>query len=420
MTDARALAGQIGVAKAMRDHNLRRVISFHNRVKQAKGFADSLPDVIAWMPADERPAGRLYSTHVSGEMPTFTRREQLRHLKTLDKAPRCLVANARCLSEGIDVPALDGVAFIEPKRSEVDIVQAVGRAIRLDHAKKIGTIVIPVFIDPDADPSVALSNSAFDSAWNVLLALRAHDEVLAEQLDELRRQLGQLGKGVKLALPPKIHVDLPDTVGTAFARAFKTRLVEMTTASWEFRFGLLEQFVADNGYARVPQHYMVDGCRLGGWVSNQRTNYAKGTLEADRADRLQALRGWTWDTFASAWEEGFARLLDYVESNGHARPPPTGKSMATGSVIGCKHNAPCAPTASLVLTVNADSRSCAAGYGRSTLPSGRRVFADCWTMSSPTVRPAFRSTTGSMTTRWVPGLAFNVLATPRACWRPTA
>jgi predicted helicase len=67
----------------------------------------------------------------------------LQHLRRLDDGERGLLANARCLSEGVDVPTLDGVAFIDPRRSEVDIVQAVGRAIRKADDKVIGTIVIP-------------------------------------------------------------------------------------------------------------------------------------------------------------------------------------------------------------------------------------------------------------------------------------
>ena len=78
----------------------------------------------------------------------------LQHLSRLDDGERGLLTNARCLSEGVDVPTLDGVAFIDPRRSEVDIVQAVGRAIRKSDDKTVGTIVIPVFIDTDTDPEV--------------------------------------------------------------------------------------------------------------------------------------------------------------------------------------------------------------------------------------------------------------------------
>jgi predicted helicase len=118
----------------------------------------------------------MWSHYASGEMSAGKRSALLDHLRYLDSEERGLLANARCLGEGIDVPALDGVAFIDPRRSEVDIVQAVGRAIRLAEAKTIGTIVIPVFIEAGDDPEAALDASAFKPAWDVIRALRAHDD----------------------------------------------------------------------------------------------------------------------------------------------------------------------------------------------------------------------------------------------------
>ena len=192
ITDARTLAGQIGLAKAMRKYDLHRTISFHSRVNRAREFAASMPDVIAWMPARQRPKGELWSSHASGEMSAGERHVLLQHLSRLDDGERGLLANARCLAEGVDVPTLDGVAFIDPRRSEVDIVQAVGRAIRKSEDKTVGTIVIPVFIDTDADPEAALRSSVFKPVWDVIRALRAHDDELGAQLDELRREMGKL------------------------------------------------------------------------------------------------------------------------------------------------------------------------------------------------------------------------------------
>ena len=321
--DARAVAGQIGLAKAMRDYDLRRVITFHRLRKNAKEFRTSLPEVIDWMPARQRPKGHLWTDYVDGTMPADDRQRRLRSLSEVGEDERGLISNARCLTEGIDVPTLDGVAFIDPKRSEIDIAQAVGRAIRLADGKTIGTIVIPVFIDTDEpNPDVILDDSAFKPVWDVLLALRSHDEELAQQLDDLRRMLGRLRRGSRgpLRLPPKIHVDIPDVCGVEFARAFDVRLVEQTTDSWEFWFGLLEQFVERNGHARVPVSYTVDGYRLGVWV-NHATHTSEGSLDADRQRRLQDLPGWTWDPHADQWEEGFSRLLQYVERHGDARVP---------------------------------------------------------------------------------------------------
>jgi hypothetical protein len=90
---------------------------------------------------------------------------------------------------------------------------------------------------------------------------------------------------------------------------------------WEEGFARLVDYVEQNRHARVPQSYRVDGFKLGGWVTLQRQTYREGKLEADRQRRLEEVPGWTWDAVADKWEEGFARLVDYVEQNRHARVP---------------------------------------------------------------------------------------------------
>ncbi len=316
---AATLAGQIGLAKAMRKYDLRRVISFHSRVKRAREFATSMPEVIDWMPARQRPKGALWADVATGEMPAGDRYVLLQHLARLDEGERGLLANARCLSEGVDVPTLDGVAFIDPRRSEVDIVQAVGRAIRKSDAKALGTIVIPVFIDTEEDPEVALDSSVFKPVWDVLRALRSHDDELGRQLDTLRREMGSQVRTPDL--PPKIYTDIPKSVGAAFSNAFRIRLVEQTTASWEFWFGLLERYVERTGDARVPASHQERGQKLGAWVVGQRHNRAKRLLSTDREARLAALPGWIWNTYGAMWEQGFQRLKQYVEVYGDALVP---------------------------------------------------------------------------------------------------
>jgi superfamily II DNA or RNA helicase len=317
ITDAGSLAGQIGLAKAMRKFDLHRVISFHGRVKAAREFAASMPAVLDWMPARHRPKGSLWSNYASGEMSAGERATLIQHLKRLDDGERGLLANARCLAEGVDVPALDGVAFIDPRRAEVDIVQAVGRAIRKSKTKTIGTVVIPVFIDTDEDAQVALDSSAFKPVWDVIKALRAHDTELGEQLDALRREMGR--KGGRPQLPSKIRVDVPASVGEDFVNAFRVHVVDATTAPWEFWFGLLEGYVAEHGHARPSYTFNVGSNRLGGWVAKQRSHYNSGRLSQERQQRLEVLPGWTWTPRDALWEEGFARLQDYVAQSGTAR-----------------------------------------------------------------------------------------------------
>ena len=167
-TDARSLAGQIGLLKAIKDWNLQRLISFHGRVKRAKEFSEDIIHVTEWLDDEHKPSGNLWAEHVSGEMPTIARRQRLKRLKNIGRGEIGLLSNARCLSEGVDVPALDGVAFIDPRSSEIDIIQSVGRAIRLSDDKTMGTIVIPVFIEQTEDAEEHLRQASFKPIWDVV------------------------------------------------------------------------------------------------------------------------------------------------------------------------------------------------------------------------------------------------------------
>ena len=317
VTDARTLASQIALAKAVRKYDLKRVVTFHGRIKRAREFSDKFPDVVRWIPENSRPTGDVWSKHVSGEMPSSKRDSLLNRLRDLDAGERGVLANARCLAEGVDVPDLDGVAFIDPRRSELDIVQAVGRAIRKSPNKKIGTVVLPVFVNTEQDCEVALDSSLFRPIWDVLKALRAHDDLLAYNLDQLRRQLGR-DLTAKVELPEKLFVDVPVTVGQAFAESFRVKAVEKSTASWEFWFGLLERYVEQEGHARVATgHTTLDGYNLGSWVHRQRFLYWRGELPKEKRQALKRLAGWYWSDSEASWKEGIKRLRKYAKSEGH-------------------------------------------------------------------------------------------------------
>jgi superfamily II DNA or RNA helicase len=317
--DARSLAGQIGLAKAMRKYQLRRAISFHGRIKTAQEFSSEMPSVISWMPRGARPSGTVWCRHVSGAMTSGHRDRLLLRFRDLAAGERGLLSNARCLGEGVDVPSIDGVAFIDPRRSVIDIVQALGRAIRKSPGKQVGTIVLPVFLSDDEDPDQVLDESAFKHVWDVLNALRAHDQGLGEELDELRRRLG--ARRTAPRRPGKIKLDVPRRVGPEFARAFDVRLIERTTTGWEFYFGLLENFVEREGHAQVPAQWREGDYRLGNWINFQRSLFVRGELDPERRARLEVLAGWTWTAREDAWEEAFAKLRSFVEREGHARVP---------------------------------------------------------------------------------------------------
>lgn len=101
----------------------------------------------------------------------------------------------------------------------------------------------------------------------------------------------------------------------------------------------LSALLAGCGYARVLRSDAVDSYQLGKWVNRQRINHTKHTLEADREHRLEHLKDWTWGAYADQWEEGFRRLLDYVERHGDAASRWPTRWMASTSACGSTRNA---------------------------------------------------------------------------------
>jgi superfamily II DNA or RNA helicase len=327
VTNAELLASQIGLLKAMKDYNLKRVISFHSRVKRAEDFSNDIHDAIGIIKKRNRPKGELKADFVSGKMSTSDRGDKLKSLKNIGDGEIGLLSNARCLSEGVDVPSLDGVAFVDPKNSQVDIIQAVGRAIRLSAEKDIGTIVLPVFIEDGESPEERIEASNFKPVWWVLDALKSHDDVLVDELDGIRTKMGRRGvASAGKAVLSKIEIDLPVSVGTAFAGALKTRLVEQTTDSWEFWFGLLEKYKEENGDCLVLAK-IVDGAgpNLGNWVSHQRSK--RNEISRERVKRLNDL-GFVWDAQEEKWKAGFGALMRYREGNGDCLVPAVFKDEA--------------------------------------------------------------------------------------------
>ena len=124
---------------------------------------------------------RCHVRHVDGSNNALQRADTIAWLQAGEAEGTCrIVTNAKCLTEGVDVPALDAVIFVEPKRSQIDVVQAVGRVMRRSAGKQIGYVVLPVVVPSGSalsDDSV-LSGSDFKQVWDVLKALRSHDERL--------------------------------------------------------------------------------------------------------------------------------------------------------------------------------------------------------------------------------------------------
>ena len=170
---------------------LTRAIAFNNTIINSKRLAEYwnpvIESAIERMPEGQRPVDFQCETqHVDGQHNAFDRKTRIEWLKGSTAGACRILSNARCLSEGIDVPALDAVLFMTPRNSHVDIVQAVGRVMRKAPGKQYGYIILPVAIPPGTEPATALDNNKiFTNVWNVLRALRSHDDRLDAEINKI-------------------------------------------------------------------------------------------------------------------------------------------------------------------------------------------------------------------------------------------
>ena len=170
---------------------LKRVIAFTNRISESKAMVKHWNDIVETaterLPEDQQPTDfRCETKHVDGTDHALNRKARLDWLKGEADGTCRILSNARCLSEGIDVPALDAVLFMTSRKSYVDIIQAVGRVMRKAPGKAYGYIVLPVAIPDGVDPAAALDdNERFSTVWGVLRALRSHDDRLNAEINRI-------------------------------------------------------------------------------------------------------------------------------------------------------------------------------------------------------------------------------------------
>jgi superfamily II DNA or RNA helicase len=309
----RWVASQIAVTKAIQETGASKLITFHSRVHQAKEFTSHTPRGIAQFLPDFRVG------HVNGTQPVTDRKSVLRGF--LDEG-KMLVSNARCLTEGVDLPAVDAVVFNNPRRSKVDIVQAMGRAMRKPplSKKELGYVVIPVLLGQDQTED--LEEACIGTEWEdfvaVVAALRDQDPRLEGIICEAQEAKGRRGVfdlqmfGERITIIGRPEIPL-DTIQNHISSLILERLGQ----SWDYRYGQLLAFKEFNGHCSVARD---DDTKLHQWVVWQRLMFKRRRISETRIIRLNDI-GFVWDENEARWNDMFASLSEFVDQKGHCNIP---------------------------------------------------------------------------------------------------
>ena len=326
---ARWVASLLAFRQAVENTGATKALTFHSRVKAAEEFAsDTLHGIGRYLNSyDVR--------HVHGKQRSSERKALIDAFRHAEKG---VLTNARCLTEGVDVPAVDMVAFLDPKQSRIDIAQATGRAMRKPQGastKTVGYVVVPLFAADFEQNSLdeAIESEAFDQVADVLNALQEHDEDLLDIIRELRERKGA-GKPFDLTrLREKVKVIGPSVDLERLTTSISIAIADRIGISWEEWYGRIKAYKQREGHCRVPATYRdpASGVRLGGWVGKQREG--KDTMLPERRERLDAL-GFVWDVLGAWWEEGVSSFERYRQAHGDGLVPARYRDPASGYRLG--------------------------------------------------------------------------------------
>ncbi|MFI9213981.1 Helicase associated domain protein [Streptomyces sp. NPDC053253] len=372
-------------------YNLRTVMTFHQKVEEAAAFAEKLPQTAAELYATDAsdaglaaatklpkssidaefyeleagrhvPPDRVWSHWLCGDHLVAERREVLRQFANgIDAAGRrvhrAFLASCRVLGEGVDITGergVEAVCFADTRGSQVEIVQNIGRALRLnrDGSTKVARIIVPVFLEPGEDPTDMVASASFRPLVAVLQGLRSHDERLVEQLASRALTSGKHKVHVQRDEDGRIvgagagsnDEDQDDTDAAAesallrfssprdaaaIAAFLRTRVYRPESLVWLEGYQALIRWRKENeitGVYAVPYDVEVEvgvtkEFPLGRWVHQQRKALRAGELEDRRKVLLDAPEaGMIWEPGEEAWESKLAALRSYRRATGHLAP----------------------------------------------------------------------------------------------------
>ncbi|MFB6784594.1 Helicase associated domain protein [Streptomyces sp. NPDC056352] len=313
---------QAALLETMTVHQLQTTITFHHRTIEASAFAKGLPQVAQRLHTSDpdRYPEKVWADWLSGEHEMDHRRSVLADFGR--RTGRAVLSNCRVLNEGVDIRAVDSVALLDPKGSAVDIVQAIGRALRQKPGQgKIATLIVPVFLAQGERPEDMFTSSSYRPLVKVLEGLRAHDERAIEMLAIPQENQKQAVDPSQTIGPEPEEGEEESRLLLRFAaprdpvmiaKWVKFQILDTERQDWTRGYDTARQYQEREGHLDVPYEHQEGAYPLGRWLSDQRRAYRAGTMSSTRADELEEL-GMIWDTADTAFAENLAAARAYYQ-----------------------------------------------------------------------------------------------------------
>ena len=277
------VAKQIALKKALEKYRIKKVFTFHNTVPAAKSFCANTNEGISNHLHD------FYTNSIDGKMKLAKREFIMESFKNSEKA---ILSNARCLIEGVDVPSVEMVAFMDNKNSEIDIVQAAGRALRNRNLnKKFGYILIPVFVEQKKNEKIseALERTNFENIAQILKAMKEHDSEIAQIINEYvfnKKKSKGFGGRSRKKIDEIIEGNSSIISKDKLFETILNKSFASLTTKWDEMIFELEKFKKTKGHLNVTSQ---ENYILFKWITEVRRRISKNQLFQHQLKELEKL-----------------------------------------------------------------------------------------------------------------------------------
>lgn len=313
------IANAWAIKSAMQEHGFKKAITFHQSVNSAKRFACG-HDTMKIM-------GETSLHHVNGSLSSSERGRIMADFADSDTS---VVTNARCLTEGIDVPSIDMVVFLAKKRSVSDIVQACGRAMRSAPGKAIGAILIPLHIHFESGETVedAVNRSGYADIWRVIHAMREQD-MMVHMIN---------GRPIEQKWTRRIeeHIEIVGRSNLELVQKIKDSIYSiivdrLNTRSWDESFALLTEAREKHNTWKFG-NLDPDLAYLDAWIQTQLKIKRAGRIDRDKEARLRSI-GFPFPDAQVRATEWDAKLATYMAGKGEGRWATRQRSLAKKGLL---------------------------------------------------------------------------------------
>lgn len=271
--------------KKIHDGTCKHLITYHNKITHAKKFAEILEKINVLLYGDDN---KLSVGYLSGKTPMRRRNRIIKDFAASEKSVMC---SARVLNEGVDIPIVDSVCFVDPRFSTSDIIQCIGRALRLFEGKTMANIIVPIFIDNFEDD---FDKNAHGNVIRILKSLKTTDDDIVGYFK--LKKVGKKSGGRQIVVNEYFdelnyskEIDLDE-----WNKEIKDQIWKVTDG-WDFKYEKVKEWIEQNDRIPSTNNKNIIENELGIWCSQQRNYKRHGKMDKDRIKKLECLPKWKWE-----------------------------------------------------------------------------------------------------------------------------